>query len=143
MPEVPPIADAAPSQETPQEHSEPHPGESSGVPNTEARWLTPPDPDSLPTQALPSSGLDPLPVLEASDMVDLTGEDDQPGRNLEEIVPTTPPELAEPTEPLPVLPAKRPFDALVMDVKARRVTNSSFELFNYQSKFARPLTGLG
>ena len=54
----------------------------------------------------------------------------------------TPPELAEPTEPLPVLPAKRPFDALTMDVKARRVTNSSFELFNYQSKCARPFENL-
>ena len=108
----------------PSQPSAPHPGDGESAPNNAAGWLTPHGLDPSPPQALPDQP------------VDLTGDDDDGQPDLSRIVPTTPEGIAD--EPLPQLPAKRPFDALKADVSARMNAPGSFELYGYQSDFARP-----
>lgn len=131
-PEVKPVEDAV-SNLTQQIPSLPHQGDTDRVPNTEARWLTPQDlPDLPPPQGLPAGSgemPDPAPALQ---VVDLTGDNDNDGGHLQEIIPQTPPDL---DEPLPVLPAKRPFDALKTDVMARKAGNSSLRALQLPEHF--------
>ena len=98
------------------EPSEQHPGGVTGVPNSGARWLTPRNPVTPPLQGLPEQ-----------EPVDLTGEDDdlpQPGEpDLTRVAPVTPDDLGD--EPLPTLPAKRPFHALKTDITARKAGQGS------------------
>ena len=112
----------------PSQPSAPHPGDGESAPNNAAGWLTPHGLDPSPPQALPDQP------------VDLTGDDDDGQPDLSRIVPTTPEGIAD--EPLPQLPAKRPFDALKADVSARMNAPGSFELYGYQSDFARPFQNL-
>ncbi|CAK9056155.1 unnamed protein product [Durusdinium trenchii] len=112
----------------PSQPSAPHPGDGESAPNNAAGWLTPHGLDPSPPQALPDQP------------VDLTGDDDDGQPDLSRIVPTTPQGIAD--EPLPQLPAKRPFDALKADVSARMNAPGSFELYGYQSDFARPFQNL-
>ena len=112
----------------PSQPSAPHPGNGERAPNNAAGWLTPHGLDPSPPQALPDQP------------VDLTGDDDDGQPDLSRIVPTTPEGIAD--EPLPQLPAKRPFDTLKADVSARMNTPGSFELYGYQSDFARPFQNL-
>lgn len=91
-----------------------------------------------------------------SAVVDLTQEaEDDPGN----IAPTTPPELLDQQqhqqqfaaqdpyqdhiESDPVLPSKRPFEALTAGTtQARKVTHMTYELNNYRSFYGPPLPGL-
>ena len=105
-----------------------------GAPKSGVRWLTPrrPAPDPSPQPAEPAEVIDVEAIASPSTPV-LDSGADQVG----EMVPATPPELREAS---PILPAKRPFDALTTArAEARLVTPQSFELYGYKSQHSQPL----
>eukprot|EP00435_Cladocopium_sp_Y103_P064558 s670_g26.t1 len=89
------------------------------------------------------AGTQPTQQQQSIEAIDLTGGDDTP--DIGEMIPQTPPAAAASAEEQAVmdtdnvLPSKRPFDALqTRATQARKVTDTSFELYNYEPQAQPP-----